>query len=188
LSAFEVRPVSLSNGRFAAAKFDDAACTWDDERLRKPLPLAAAWQAPKLRLLDPNAGPTPVLFSPVAHAVSPAIRSSLAACTGLEFLPIDIAGFGTFFVIHVVAAADAPPGTRLRRAPPPSGNIVEVFSLPDTFSPPADFFRIRQPRDSAAGAVGSCLKQIYVGPGGAQALDNACWQFLQAKKMTSRSR
>jgi hypothetical protein len=183
MTAFEVRPVSLSNGQFAAAMFDDEPGTWDDERLRKPVPVATAWQAPELRLVGPGEGATPVLINPNAYAVAPAMRSRLAACTGLEFLPIDIAGFGTFFVMHVIAAADAPHGTRLRRAPPPSGNIVEIFSLPTEFSPPADFFRIRQPKDSAAGAAGTCLYQIYAGPSGAQALDNACWQFLQAKKM-----
>ena len=181
MPVFEIRPVSLSNGEFAAAWFDDESALWNDERLHKPESLLVTWQVPRLRLWRPERGATPALFNPNAYAVSAEVRSALAHCSGVEFLPVEIAGFGTFFILHVVEACEVPEGCSLRRAPPPSGNIVELFSFPVSYAPGADFFRLLQPQDLAA--AGFIYTEIYVSIDGARAVEDACGRYLSAREV-----
>ena len=68
MTCFELVPKSLPDGSFAASWFDDEAFLWDDDRLRKPLPIGDAWIAPSLLLARGEA--TPVLFNPNAIALS----------------------------------------------------------------------------------------------------------------------
>src|SRR5262245_41675172 len=125
MTVCKLRPASTPEGRFAATWFDDERLLWDEERLHKPQPLLATWKAPSLRLLEPQA--TPVLFNPNALAVCAEVRDALAEFTEIEFLPIEAAG--TFFIMHVVTALEAPPGCSLRRSSP-SENIVELRAFP----------------------------------------------------------
>ena len=167
MTILKLRPVSLPNGDFASTWFDDEELLWDDERLHKPQPLLATWQVPTLRLLKPT--PTPVLFNPNALAVSDEVRLSLAHFPEIEFLPIEVIGFGTFFVVHVTRTLPLPDGSSVRRSPV-SKNIVELFAFPKSYVPSADFFRVAQPDDSAAGISGFCMSTIYVSTAGARAI------------------
>jgi hypothetical protein len=177
MSVFELRLVSLPDGKFAATWFDDERFLWDDERLHKAEPVIVKWQAPRLQLLEPR--PTPVLFNPKAFAVSKEVRAALAHFPEVEFLPIEIAGFGTFFIMHVVAAVMAPECCSLRRSPV-SKNIVQLYGFPPTYTPSADLFRVAQPDDSAAGRTGFCVSPIYASARGAQSVVAACRGYLRA--------
>jgi hypothetical protein len=129
------------------------------------------------RRLKPR--PTPVLFNPNAFAISTEVRATLAHLLELEFLPIEIAGFGTFFIMHVVAAVMAPQSCSLRRSPV-SKNIVELYGFPPTYTPSDDLFRVAQPDDSAAGRAGFCVGTIYASARGAQSVVAACRGYLGA--------
>ena len=188
MSVFEVQPTSLPNGEFAAAWFDDESALWDDDRLHKARSLIEEWRAPSLRLFRPERGATDVLFNPNAIAVSERVREELRRFSGVEFLPIAIEDCGSaFFVVHVTVAVEPLQEFSVRRAPPPSGNIVELFEFPTEYTPPADFFRVRQPTDSAAGPAGYCLRRIYVSDAGARALSAACGAYLEARPLRRAS-
>jgi hypothetical protein len=180
MSVFKLYPVSLPDGKFAATWFDDERFLWDDERLHKAEPVIVRWQAPRLQLLEPR--PTPVLFNPKAFAVSKEVRALLAHFPEVGFLPIEITGFGTFFIMHVVAAVMAPERCSLRRSPV-SKNIIELYGFPPTYTPSADLFRVVQPDDSAAGRAGFCVTTIYASARGAQSVVAACRGYLGAVKV-----
>jgi hypothetical protein len=91
-------------------------------------------------------------------------KHALAHFPEIEFLPIDIGGVGTFFILHVVAAVMAPQRCSLRRSPV-SKNIVELYGFPPSYTPSADLFRVAQPDDSAAGRAGFCVRTIYASQG-----------------------
>jgi hypothetical protein len=183
MTIFKLRPVSLPDGDFASTWFDDEELLWDDERLHKPQPLLATWQVPTLRLLKPR--PTPVLFNPNAFAVCDEVRLSLAHFAEIEFLPIDIVGFCTFFVVHVTRILPLPEGSSVRQSPV-SKNIVELFAFPKGYVPPADFFRVAQPVHSAAGSAGFCMNTIYASTAGACAMLATTKSYLAAVGVDDR--
>jgi hypothetical protein len=150
--------------------------TW----LHKPQPVLTTWQTPCLQLLKPR--PTRVLFNPNAFAVCEEVRRALAHFSEIEFLPLEIAGIGTFFIIYVVMAVGAPDGCSLRRSPV-SNNIVELLAFPKGYAPSANFFRVAQPINSAAGLAGFCLNTIYTNAAGAQSVTAACRGYLDAIKV-----
>jgi hypothetical protein len=178
-----LQPASTPKGDYTATWFDDERMLWDDERLHKPQPIRATWQAPSLRLLKPQA--TPVLFNPNALAVCAEVRDALADFPEIEFLPIEVAG--TFFIMHVVMALEAPPGCSLRHSPV-SKNIVELRAFPAGYVPPANFFHVAQPNDSAAGRGGFCMSTIYASATGAQSVLTACRGYLDAVSMVNGRR
>jgi hypothetical protein len=178
MSVFRIHPASTRSGRFAAAWFVDERYLWDDERLHRAAPLVAEWTPMRLQLADPKRGATDVLFNPNALAVSEPVRAGLADFRELEFLPIQVDGVGAYYLLHVVAAIHSPPGCSLRRGPPPSGNIIEIFGFPPTFEPAAAFFRIQQPPDSAAGRGRFCHSDLFANARGAEAITRACDDYL----------
>jgi hypothetical protein len=175
---YRIKPASLPNGQFAAEWFDDAAFLWDDERLRKREGLLEKWESPNLQLRDPSLTPTPVLFNPNALAVSVTVRNQLAIFTEIEFLPINIAGHGTFYILHLLASEEIPTNSSVFQAPSPSGNVVNIYTLPSSFEPVSALFRMTQPKESAAGRAGSCVRGIFASAHGAKALLSACTGFL----------
>jgi hypothetical protein len=184
MSVFRIEPVSTASGDFAAAWFDDEELLWDDARLHRPAPLLTTWTPPTLRLADAARGATHVLFNPDALAVSDRVKTSLGSFPELEFLPVHIDGVGTYYVLHVIAAIEAPAGCSLRRAPPPSGNIVELFGFPSTFEPALAFFSVLQPPDSAAGRTGSCSRDLFANKLGVAAIAATCADYLRATDLT----
>jgi hypothetical protein len=181
MTVFKLQARSLPDGNFASTWFDDERLLWDDDRLHKAEPTLAKWQAPRLRLLRPR--PTPVLFNPNAFAVSNEVRAALDHLAEIEFLPVHIEGFETYFVVHVVVAVAAPHHCSLRRSPV-SKNIVELFSFPSGYTPAADLFRVVQPDDSAAGRSGFCMSTIYATSAGAKSVMTACHDYLEALNVT----
>jgi hypothetical protein len=187
MTIFEIKPSSLPNGEFAAAWFDNEQRTWEDERLHKIGALGGEWASPRLKLFRAaERGVTDVLFNPNALAVSSRVREELRRFPELEFLPIAVEGCGPFFVVHVTAAIEVSVGFSVRRAPPPSGNIVELSEFPVGYTPPASFFRVRQPADSAGGRAGYCLRAMYANKEGADAVEAACGAYLSARPLRER--
>jgi hypothetical protein len=187
MTIFEIKPSSLPNGEFAAAWFDDEQQTWEDERLDKVGALASTWTSPRLKVFRAaERGVTDVLFNPNALAVSARVREDLCRFPELEFLPIAVEGSDAFFVLHVTAAVEVSVGFSVRRAPPPSGNIVELSEFPVGYVPPSAFFRVRQPADSAGGRAGFCVRTIYVSEEGAGALAATCGTYLTARALHNR--
>lgn len=181
MSVFEISTVWMG-AHSAAAWFDDAACLWRDERLARPDSLMDVWSAPRLKLHDPERVPTPVLFNPDAFAVDHEIRHQLEEFDELEFLPVEIEGFGTYFILHFVIGIDLPAGARaLRPSPPANGNVVRVDGFPADFNPAVDFFRIRQPADSPAGRAGASTRSRYASERGAAALLRVAGSYFDAK-------
>ena len=127
-----VSPRSLPNGEFAAEWFDDERCLWDDERLHKPGVVANAWTPPRLRLHRPERGATGILFNPNAYAFSAGVCEGIQF-EGIEFLPIEVDGYGIFYLVHPVVEIEVPPQSNFRQAPPPSCNIVEFLSFAPTY-------------------------------------------------------
>jgi len=185
MNVFELAPVSLPTGAFAAAWFDDDACTWDDARLHKADPLERGWEAPQLHLHRPSPSATPVLFNPNAVAVSDAVRSELSAFGEIEFLPVQIAEHGTYFILHVVASIEIPKGCAVSQPSLGSnpGNVVLVHSFPPTFRSEHAFFRLLQPADSPAGRQRFCTRASYLSPVGRDAIESACAGFLHGKPL-----
>ena len=165
----ELRPKSNPDGSFYATWFDDEACLWDDQRLLCPRPLESVWQPPELRIHDPAAKATAVLFNPNALAVSQGVRDALSEFAELEFLPVLIRECGIFYILHVTSAIELPPGSKAMVAPPPSGNIVEVEAFPAFYEPPSAFFRVLQPEGAAARRLGATVRAIYLSVEGSQA-------------------
>jgi hypothetical protein len=180
---FRFAPKSNTDGSFAAAWFDDEPRLWKDARLHKADSLMGKWSAPELLLHDPAKGATEVLFNPEAYAVSERIRESLSTLPEIEFLPIHLAGAGVYYLLHVTTSFAAPPGSSLRRAPAPSGNIFEILEFPHDWKPSARVFRVQQPPDSVAGRIGSCALGIFANPQGAQTIEFACGDYLEMRQM-----
>ena len=177
------QPSSLANGEFASAWFDDEKQTWGDERLQRIGSIVNDWRPPRLKLVRAKCGVADVLFNPNALAVSSRIREQLAGFSEIEFLPIAIAGCETYFVVHVTATVEVSPRFSTRRAPPPSGNVVELYGFPVGYQPSTAFFRVRQPTDSAGGRAGYCLPELYASQEGARAVESACTPFLHARAL-----
>src|SRR5262249_14864775 len=111
------------------------------------------------------------------------VRTGLSRCSGLEFLPIDIVGFGQFFVLHPLAAYELPSGGVAQRAPLYRGNIVNVIAFPASYVPETDFFGVRQPAESPAGRGGYRVQAMFATDRGAKALQAACGEYLVAREL-----
>lgn len=188
MTIFEIKPALLSNGEFAAAWFDDEHRTWADDRLHKVDALAGDWNVPRFKLFRAaGRGATDVLFNPNALAVSARVREKLNRFPEVEFLPIAVEGVGSFFLFHVTVAVEVSLGFSVRRAPPPSRNIIELSEFPVGYVPPTALFRVRQPLDSAGGRAGYCLRTTYASEDGARALGATCGTFLIARALRDRT-
>jgi hypothetical protein len=110
---------------------------------------------------------------PNALAVSGMVRDRLAAFREIEFLPVNIKGHGTFYILHFLATEEVPSNSSVRQAPPPSGNIVEIHALPNSFEPTSSLFRLKQPKESAAGRAGSLVRGMFGNANGAKVILSA---------------
>lgn len=175
-----IKPRSGAAGDFAAAWFDDAAFQWKDERLDRSEALLASWSPPRLRLIRPKRGATPVLYNPNVLAVSRELAEQLASWPELELLPIDVEDVGRYFLLHALVAVEAPRGTELRRADT-TGNIVQIVSFPPTFDPAAAFFRVRQPGYSIAGRAGLLHHWVFVTEAAERAVLAIAGEYLETR-------
>jgi hypothetical protein len=182
MAIYVVSPRLLPNGEFAAAWFDDERCLWDDERLHKPGVVANAWTPPRLRLLRPERGATGILYNPNAYAFSAGVCERIKL-DGIEFLPIGVDAYGTFYLVHPVVKIEVPPQSSFRQAPPPSGNIVEFISFAPTYVSRLPLFSLMQPPDSAAGRAGLFTRDLFASYEGASVLRSSGGEFLEFREV-----
>ena len=98
---------------------------------------------PSLELYRSEKIATAVLFHPTAHVVSQGVRDELSHFPELEFLPVDVAGYGQFYAMHVLTSCDLPAGSVADTGP--GTDIALIRAFPKSFEAPAPFFRIRHP-------------------------------------------
>ena len=120
-----------------------------------------------------------MLFHPAAPLVSQGVRDELAQFDGLEFLPVDVAGYGVFFAMHVLASCELPAGARVDTGP--GTDIALIRAFPRAFEAPAPFFRIRHPGTTNAHGVAVCVPDIYANAGAAAEVRRVAGQYLRTE-------
>lgn len=177
----EIKPVFVDGADAAAEWVDDDRSAWNEPLLRTSAALLPRWRAPALSLYRSQASATAVLFHPTAPLVSEGVRDELCHFGGIEFLPVDIAGFGQFFALHVLASCELPAGSVVDHGP--GTDIALIRALPRAFEAPAPFFRIRHPGTLTAQGTAICVPDIYASEGAAMAVQKVAGQFLRAVRV-----
>jgi len=111
MPVFEIKPVFIDGTDAAAEWVDNEHSAWNEPLLRTTAPLADRWEAPSLELYRSEKIATAVLFHPTAHVVSQGVRDELSHFPELEFLPVDVAGYGQFYAMHVLTSCELPAGS-----------------------------------------------------------------------------
>ena len=181
MPVFEIKPVFIDGIDAAAEWVDNEHATWNEPSLRTTARLAGRWVAPALELYRSEARATAVLFHPTVHLVSQGVRDELSHFQELEFLPVSVAGFGTFHAVHVLASCELPAGSTVDRGP--GTDIALIRAFPRDFQPPAPFFRIRHPGAAGAGGTAVCVPDIYASEAGAAAVQRVAGRFLRAVRV-----
>lgn len=182
MPVFEIKPVFVEDGSDAAAEWvDDQHSTWNDPALRTTARLAARWTAPALELYRSEASATAVLFHPTVHVVSQGVRDELSHFDELEFLPVEVAGFGIFYAMHVLASCELPAGSVVDHGP--GTDIALIRAFPHAFEAPAPFFRIRHPGPSNGRGVAVCVPDVYASESAAAAVQQVAGRFLRAVRV-----
>ena len=178
MPVYEIKPVFIAGAHAAAEWVDDQHSAWNEPLLRTTAALAGRWVAPSLELYRSDASATAVLFHPTAHLVSEGVRDELAHFGEIEFLPVNVDGYGVFHALHVLASCELPEGSEVDRGP--GTDIALIRAFPAGFEAPAPFFRIRQPGTARHhGAV--CVPDIYASAAAAEVVRRAAGQFLRAE-------
>jgi hypothetical protein len=179
MPVYEIKPVFI-DGRDAAAEWvDDHRSAWNEPLLRTTAPLRARWRTPSLELYRSDASATAVLFHPAAPLVSQGVRDELSHFEGVEFLPVDVAGYGVFFAMHVLASCPLPSGSDVDTGP--GTDIALIRAFPRDFAAPAPFFRIRHPGSTNVQGVSVCVPDLYADDAAAAEVRRLAGQFLRAE-------
>ncbi len=178
MPVYEIKPVFIGGLEAAAEWVDDEHSAWNEPLLRTTAPLLARWVAPSLELYRSDASATAVLFHPTAHLVSQGVRDELSHFEGLEFLPVNVTGFGVFHALHVLASCDLPPGSTADYGP--GTDIALIRAFPRLFEAPSPFFRIRHPGTLSIRGTAVCVPDIYASESAAHAVQKVAGQFLRA--------
>jgi hypothetical protein len=178
MPVYEIKPVFIDGVDAAAEWVDDEHSAWNEPLLRTTARLAGRWTRPSLELYRSRANATAVLFHPAAHLVSQGVRDELSHFAELEFLPVDVAGFGTFHALHVLASCELPEGSRVDHGP--GTDIALIRAFPRGFVAPAPFFRIRHPGTARANGHAVCVPDVYASEAAATAVQKVAGQFLRA--------
>jgi hypothetical protein len=181
MPVFEIKPVFIDGIDAAAEWVDDKHSTWNEPLLRTTAPLADRWETPALELYRSEKSATAVLFHPTAHLVSQGVRDELSHFAELEFLPVDVAGYGVFYAMHVLTSCELPAGSLADTGP--GTDIALIRAFPASFEAPAPFFRIRHPGTLTASGAAVCVPDIYAGELAATAVQKVAGQFLRAVKV-----
>jgi hypothetical protein len=181
MPVFEIKPVFIDGIDAAAEWVDNEHSAWNEPLLRTTAPLAERWEAPSLELYRSEKSATAVLFHPTAHLVSQGVRDELSHFEELEFLPVNVAGYGVFYAVHVLTSCDLPAGSHADTGP--GTDIALIRAFPASFEAPSPFFRIRHPGTLTAGGMAVCVPDIYAGESAATAVQKVAGQFLRAVRV-----
>ena len=177
----EIKPVFIDGADAAAEWVDDERSAWNEPLLRTTASLLSRWKAPMLSLYRSEASATAVLFHPTAPLVSQGVRDELSHFDGIEFLPVDVSGFGQFYALHVLASCELPEGSVVDHGP--GTDIALIRAFPREFAAPSPFFRIRHPGTLTASGTAVCVPDIYASELAATAVQKVAGQFLRAVKV-----
>lgn len=178
MPVFEIKPVFIDGIDAAAEWVDNEHSAWNEPLLRTTAPLAERWEVPALALYRSDKSATAVLFHPTAHLVSQGVRDELSHFPGLEFLPVDVAGYGVFYAMHVLPSCELPAGSLADTGP--GTDIALIRAFPRDFEAPAPFFRVRHPGTLTASGMAVCVPDIYAGESAATAVQKVAGRFLRA--------
>ncbi|HEX7636851.1 MAG TPA: hypothetical protein VF457_00520 [Burkholderiaceae bacterium] len=181
MPVYEIKPVFIDGMSAAAEWVDDAHSAWNEPLLRTTARLARRWTPPVLELYRSEARPTAVLFHPTVHLVSQGVRDELSHFPEIEFLPVHVAGYGTFHALHVLASCELPAGSEVDRGP--GTDIALIRAFPRGFEAPAPFFRIRHPGAVGADGTAVCVPDVYAGEAAAAAVQQVAGRFLRAVRV-----
>jgi len=181
MPVYEIKPVFIDGTDAAAEWVDNEHSAWNEPLLRTTAPLAGRWVAPSLELYRSEASATAVLFHPAVHVVSQGVRDELAHFAELEFLPVDVAGYGQFYAMHVLASCELPEGSVADLGP--GTDIALIRAFPVSFEAPAPFFRIRHPGTSTPQGTAICVPDVYASERAATTVQKVVGQFLRAVKV-----
>ena len=181
MPVFEIKPVFIDGTDAAAEWVDNEHSAWNEPLLRTTAPLAERWEAPALELYRSEKIATAVLFHPTAHVVSQGVRDELSHFPELEFLPVNVAGYGVFYAMHVLTSCDLPPGSVADTGP--GTDIALIRAFPRAFEAPAPFFRIRHPGTLTADGMAVCVPDIYASEDAATAVMRVAGKFLRAVRV-----
>jgi hypothetical protein len=181
MPVFEIKPVFIDGTDAAAEWVDNEHSAWNEPLLRTTAPLAERWESPSLELYRSEKSATAVLFHPTAHVVSQGVRDELSHFAELEFLPVNVAGYGVFYAMHVLTSCDLPAGSVADTGP--GTDIALIRAFPRSFDAPAPFFRIRHPGTLTAEGMAVCVPDIYASEDAATAVMRVAGKFLRAVRV-----
>jgi hypothetical protein len=181
MPVYEIKPVFIDGIDAAAEWVDDQHSAWNAPLLRSTAPLAERWEPPSLELYRSDKSATAVLFHPTAHLVSQGVRDELSQFRELEFLPVNVAGYGVFYALHVLTSCELPPGSVADNGP--GTDIALIRAFPRSFVAPAPFFRVRHPGTLTAQGVAVCVPDVYASEAAATAVQKVAGQFLRAARV-----
>jgi hypothetical protein len=181
MPVFEIKPVFIDGIDAAAEWVDNEHSAWNEPLLRTTAALAEHWEPPSLELYRSDKSATAVLFHPTTHLVSQGVRDELSHFAELEFLPVNVAGYGVFYAMHVLTSCELPPGSLADTGP--GTDIALIRAFPRAFEAPAPFFRIRHPGTLTAQGMAVCVPDVYASEGAAPAVQKVAGQFLRAARV-----
>jgi hypothetical protein len=181
MPVYEIKPVFIDGTDAAAEWVDNEHSAWKAPLLRTTAALAERWVAPSLELYRSEASATAVLFHPAAHVVSQGVRDELAHFAEIEFLPVNVAGYGVFYAMHVLASCELPAGSTADQGP--GTDIALIRAFPADFEAPAPFFRIRHPGTLTPQGTAVCVADIYASERAATTVQKVAGKFLRAVKV-----
>jgi hypothetical protein len=162
--AFSLAPVWDQKGNALYSLIDDANGLFEPSGIWATAPLSPRWVQPIL-VVAAKRRSADIYFCP-GHLwlFSKDARQTLSWTEdqSAEFLPVTIAGIGTYYLLHPLAAVAVASSATARRNEI-SGNIsVEeaAFESKDVGDTP--IFYAAQPRDSAAGRAGLCSSPVFL--------------------------
>jgi hypothetical protein len=162
--AFSLAPEWDQKGNAIYSLIDDADGLFEPSGIWATAPLSPRWVQPIL-VVATRRKPADIYFCPGhLRLFSKDARQTLSWTEdqSAEFLPVTIAGIGTYYLLHALAAVTLAPSATVQRNEI-SGNIsIEqaAFESKDVGDTP--IFYAAQPRDSAAGRAGLCSPPVFL--------------------------
>jgi hypothetical protein len=163
-AAFSLAPVWDQKGKAVYSLIDDANGLFEPPGIWATVPIGPRWVQPIL-VVATRRKSADIYFCP-GHLwlFSKDARQTLSWTEdeSAEFLPVTIAGIGTYFLLHALVAVALASSATVHRNEI-SGNVwVEeaAFESKDVGDTP--IFYAAQPRDSAAGRAGLCCSPIFL--------------------------
>jgi len=120
-------------------------------------------------------------YHPAVPVVSQGVRDELSHFEGVEFLPVNVTGYGVFYAMHVLASCELPAGSVADHGP--GTDIALIRAFPKGFEPPAPFFRIRHPGTLTVRGMAVCVPDVYASEAAATAVMRVAGKFLRAVRV-----